>query len=432
MTRMKPKKSYLPVSTPCERGEATMGFRRLIQSFACICLCTLFAACSKAETDAQRRRARELSKKVAPPPWSASPIRVDLSAHLYDRPELDFAVDGHHDILVWHDANRNGDAHKRRLKQIVASEDGRVLSEAVDANGGLTGAFANRFPPVCWRQQWRGLGESSDAISFSDDGRYALSVRRQTQRTDWQPEKTWLAELHERGTKDKLWSVQLTGTRDPCEVAFVEVKHSPSILVAYSGIDACTLSMQDGTISGRFTYGPKDTRETALAYKRKFNIQLADGDPALRFSAETVAVDSKRALLACGDFFSRRVRVVHLDRPHDLVVELNSEDDPYLPKGGTWHVDRVRFRGGRYLIIAYDFSGRGGVTPMEPIEVYDVETWRKCWYVNDPEVLAATISRDGSRLAFMRGMVLEMGPFSGATPTFSRPAQSAPASGRES
>jgi hypothetical protein len=227
------------------------------------------------------------------------------------------------------------------------------------------------------------------------------------------------AELWHFGQTNRMaWSVVLPemigGAGLSGKAWFSSTGTNACVLVAFEGLDAYVLSQQDGKLVDSFTYGKPDSPADAEARAKRFHLDPEDYG-ANSFSAGPLAFEPSRKLLACGDSSSRRLRIVTVEKPHRVLFEANSEDNPARPRGGTWSVASVHFDGnGRYLVVGYSFGGRLTTKQYEPIEIYDTLKWQLVWSVNSPGICSAQpprISPDGKMMALTRGDVLQIGPF---------------------
>lgn len=384
-----------------------MNLRPSSKDVALYLLIVLSSGCT-----AQQKRIVELTRFAAPPDWAEPPVRTSLPEYLGDGIKLEFAADSSRSLLAWSiPLDVPGNYLIQPVHEVVIDERGQIVA-SVQAGNDLPQSFAASFPRVAWRQpQYAFLNGIKDlnAWGFSADGKYTITDRYTS--NDRRPEHR-VIELWDRASKALVWSKPspcgFFGTSMPEQIVFERYRGQDAILMALDGDEAVVLAAVDGSVLDRFTYGPPNTDESEAAYRKKFHLHELE---SAGFSASEVDLDLQRRLVACGDLHSRRVRVVQLDPPHNLVVELNADDPPNRPWGGCWYVFRVRFAGGKYLIVDYHFGGRGTSRVYDSTEIYEVGTWQRCWYQNDAETAAVTISPDGARLALRRGRVLEIGPF---------------------
>ena len=99
---------------------------------------------------------------------------------------------------------------------------------------------------------------------------------------------------------------------------------------------AFVLSQENGKIIDTFGYGPVDTDDILNGIKKRFNISCPEGatECDLDFLSSKLSYNSKKRLLASGDGHSQRVRIIDIDSPHKMILELNSDINPRIPKGG--------------------------------------------------------------------------------------------------
>jgi hypothetical protein len=365
----------------------------------------------------------------AGPPWPAGPARVDLTGLGFEVAQLELSQDGRH-VCAWGWLPPLiGDYQRDPGRAAVFDLAGRAVQEALDQDGRLTGTFFDLFPATAWRVAYADFVKKAGGWGFTanlDWGVRLVEPRepnlfggRPASLTDAAP-RNWTVELWRlRPERVRLWATRpLPDAVQGLEtVGFFERGGVPLILLAFGGREAAILSRADGSLVEMFTYGHIETDDEAVAYKRKFGLDLSDGDPALRFTTHAMAFEPSRRWVACGAFWGRRVRVVSADPPHETVFEAHGGDSPWQPAGGVWRVQRVEFAaGGRYLIAEYHFGGRGTLLVMEPTEIYDTRTWQIVWQEESLSISDVSLSPDGQTLAFRRSSVLEIGRFAPSGP----------------
>ena len=131
----------------------------------------------------------------------------------------------------------------------------------------------------------------------------------------------------------------------------------------------------------------------------------------LTFCGTVFACAARNGVLACGSCADNRVRVIELANPHELAVEVNSDESPYQVFGGLWSVAKLAFfEDGRYLLALYDLHGRQIPHPRWRYGVIETRNWREVWRTELPVGEPLCVSPDGQLIARVRDGVLEVLP----------------------
>ena len=357
--------------------------------------------------------------------WPKPPVRVDLKTYLGEAPvstSLEFSADGRL-VCVWWLSNRTvGDYKKLPGRTAVFDVNGKLVEEATDASGQLQREFIHMFPDLSWRRRFAEFVQDTNdwrvsAWGFAPDGSLGARFLKPAHNDNYYtPGKAQLWRF--APTNSSLWSVELPKQVDSWSggrIWLCDIDGKASVMLAFFGIRACVLSETDGALVDAFTYGKPDTEAEAEARARGFGLIGEADDVSHFFTAGEVAVDTSRNLIACGDAFSRRVRVLAIGRPHKVVFEANAEDNPERPRGGNWSVTSLQFGAdGQYLVVGYRFGGRFTEKTYYPIEVYETRSWRLVWRVNGEDARSyrpPSISPDGKAIALVRATMLEIGAF---------------------
>jgi len=181
--------------------------------------------------------------------------------------------------------------------------------------------------------------------------------------------------------------------------------------VSFKGNYGLILDLNTGAVRSDLTYGAITTDAQAIQRKRKFGLKYSDDDPSLRFSANALAIDEERLILAAGAAHDRRVRIISLAPPFSMICEFNDEDNPQNPPGGSWRVHRLNFAAsGKYLIAEYFFAGRGTTSIMRETEIIDTRQWRVVKEICSHKIHSVALSPDGEEIAFIQDNLLYIGP----------------------
>lgn len=357
--------------------------------------------------------------RLREPRWPSPPVQVSLKRYGGGCVPLEFSPDGQLLCAWWLPHPPIGDYNKLPGLASVFDIHGSSVPEATDAKGQLAGRFASMFSDIAWRWRFSYFVQDTNGwkvTAWGVSADYTVGVRFvQPEHKDFAGGKVELWHLGQ--TNWLSWSTALPESVNGWTrgtVWFFDVSGSPFVLVAFNRITGYVLSQEDGKVIESFTYGKPDSPADAEARAKRFHLDPEDYG-ANSFSAGILAFEPSRKLLACGDSSSKRLRIVAVDKPHRVLFEANSEDNPAGPRGGTWSVASGHFDGnGRYLVVGYSFGGRLASKQFEPIEIYDTGKWRLVWSVNNPGICSAQpprVSPDGKVMALIRGDVLQIGPF---------------------
>ncbi len=414
ITRLEQSPSQVQSTDPKRRKNVKMIPTCLYSSFGIL---LLTASC----VHSAQSRLDEITR-LKEPPWPSAPVRVDLKPYgggsLPEDVSLEFSADSQLVCAWWLPNPPLGDYNKVPGRAVVFDVQGKRIAEATDQDGEAVGKYVSLFPESAWRRRFADFVQDTNDFrtsiwAFTPD--YSAGVRfLKPARSDF---ALGTAELWRFSpTNSRVWLVTIpervlhTGLG-----GFFEVDGKSCLLIAFNGMDGYVLSRRDGSLFDHFTYGKPESEAEATARKRKFHLLWPGLDSSLYFSASALAFDPSRRLLACGDSNSRRIRVVMVDRPHKVLFEANTEDNPERPLGGNWFVDYIHFdAGGKYLIVGYYFTGRFVRKSYYPVEIYDTRTWQLVWSMNSSEIYSANrprVSPDGKTMALIKGDWLEIGPF---------------------
>ena len=277
--------------------------------------------------------------------------------------------------------------------------------------------FKKKFPKIYNQYVHRKFIANQDGWGISKDGQNIVTLNKKNAFT-LGGSKWDLCFFSQKNNEQKLtWSLTLSKIYgfSPL-VDFFTWKDQDCIIVAFVGEDVRILSQQDGKTINQFAYEPINTDLTRSKYREKHNLWFAD-NVELNYSVGCVAFEPNKNLLVTGDTNSKRVRVININKPNDLLIELNTNAPPNRPWGGNWSVRNLRFASqGKYLIIEYNFMGRYTSKVFEPTEIYSVNNWELCWSENKQEIHSVTVSPDGKKLALINNMILEIGLINGKAP----------------
>ena len=219
-------------------------------------------------------------------------------------------------------------------------------------------------------------------------------------------------DLYDLKKQRTLWSKDIPTFQDAKKLILIPGATQTIALVLFGGMKGVLLDAGTGNFVTEFSYGPVESRDEVKSRKERFRLDLPEDDPALRFSGTSFAVEPRNRLLAVGCMNDRRVRVLTLDPPYRLLLELHSDEHPRRPEGGSWRVDRVDFAAnGRFLIVESYFAGRGTRKVLRPTEIYETEGWKKVWETNDATIQAVTLSPDGTKIAYIQKDTLKIALF---------------------
>ncbi|MEW6742136.1 MAG: hypothetical protein AB1486_05200 [Planctomycetota bacterium] len=369
------------------------------------------------------------------PKWPSTPIVMDLPPSMEHAPELEFSADG---TLLAARTWQAGDAGESPLGTLVFNDHGVLVPGAVDDEGQFTSDYELIFPFLRPSDSGPGLlwyhtnrlrkfaphrELFSEAAAWAFSAAFDLVVRVANPRNDeGKPEdpydssaSLWTVELWELDPEPaKVWGVDLQGMSQTLdEAAFFEHEGRKLLFLGLIGQHGFLLNLTDGSLVDKVSYGTTHAKAVEEWMKRaKAGEKVGKLEDLPSFFATSLSCDSERRWFACGDFESRRVRIVSLDPPYETVHEWNTGDDAHQPPGGGWRVERVRFAGqGRYLIVEYHFGGGGTSLSMRPTDIFETTSWSRVWHENTAEIDSVCLSQDGRRLAFVRNQTVEMGPF---------------------
>ncbi len=345
---------------------------------------------------------------VDAPPVSNKVFTFNLDKYVKYWPHFEFAIDGGGYILCWW--HLGNDPYQKMLGgTLVFNHQGQVIDVQKNENS-LKKEYIDLFPSATYRQKWPDFIKNADGYGFSDDGCYGIRLFEDRLWGDWNAELWKICEK-----RQLLWKIDKF-TREGLYpiIKFIRYKGEECIIVAFNVGKAIVVAQENGKVLDSFEYGPQDNEEILKEIKKKFHISCPEGvnECDLDFSSSKLAYDSTNRLLASGDGHSQRVRIVEIDPPHKMIIELNSECNPRQPKGGTWKVTKLGFtKDGKYLLVEYDYQSLITGVSFSPTEIIDTETWQYCWFENSEEISEVTLSPDGKMIAYKRGSVLEVGSF---------------------
>lgn len=344
------------------------------------------------------------------PSWIGKYVSVDMASKIY-RPYVrtEFATNGDNKILVWSISRESlykedWETNLNRLigSNIIVDFDGNILDDE-GANWLLNHDSGNLFPRISCPQRFQDFTQNTQLWSFSDDLKYGAKIE-----TCAYSKGECQLQLYDMSRKSTLWTYPL---KEPVIYIgrFLRWNNIECLYVVFVR-KICIFSLQKGQLIYEFSCPAKES--TDFEYQKKFDRDKSDQIFTDSFYATNTAFNNKKRLIACGDFYSRRVRILPIDSPKELVCELNSKDDPESPWGGLWSVSNLKFNdNGDYLIIEYRYAGRLTSKVFYPTEVYDTKTWKLCWSENSLDIQNVDVSPDGTKISFLRGDVLEIGDF---------------------
>jgi hypothetical protein len=344
------------------------------------------------------------------PEWPREPVRIELNGLVdceRDFPDVEFSVDGSMLCVWWHP--RTGDYSKDPVAYVLFDTEGQ-LRERSEQVATSTNSLLRAFPSVWWRVLHRDFVAGASAWCFTADlaqGARVVGGRRVAPVLE-------LWRFAPRATQ--LWQRALPSQyiRTSPLLAFAPTATNgvADVLVDLDGQEALVLSGSTGDELGRFTYGHIESDEEAARRAKRFGVRSLSRDPAMKFSVMSFAIDAGTRRLACGSLHGRRVRVVETVRPYLTLFEANANDNPWVPDGGVWSVERVTFLcQGKYLLAEYRFGGRSTAPPMYPTDIFATDTWSRVWHENSLAIRSVTLSPDGKKIAFLRQCRVEIGDF---------------------
>jgi len=213
--------------------------------------------------------------------------------------------------------------------------------------------------------------------------------------------------------KERIWNVKHPSERVIHEVQFLKMDMTDVILGGYSGSRVLILDRVDGHVVESFRSFQRETHDEMEAYRKKYGLTfVSDGEPMLRFSPKSMALEPTKKLIAYGASYGRQIRIVSLDPPRQMIREINPDESPFAAGRRIWSVQNLRFCGGNFLVARYVLEGSTRATSGAPTEILDTRTWRVVWREKSTDIGDVCLSPDGKRIAFLRKQaILEIGPF---------------------
>ena len=301
-----------------------------------------------------------------------------------------FDVSGQFLCLTAHTWATNAD-FSQALHYVILSVEGVVQASSEEVNPDAN--LLARFPDLATRLSHRALVSRDDYTNmFLDQDRWVVA-----------PDLSWCARVRQTSDSsdliekfnlnpqvEKQWTWNCKGAYGPpsCRISFVKFPSREVIALSCSFGETALLDARTGTTIDRVPYGP--------------------GSGMVSNTAIATCVIPKSGWLICGEYESKRIRVISLNPPHGIVREVG-------PKGvnglGVWSTFRLEATAdGQFLLKVSDWGSRlmGGKTETE---IYDTDTWKVLWRDVDRHGGDVTLSPDGRRLAIRKGQELEIRRF---------------------
>ena len=382
---------------------------------------------------------------VVEPTWSEPPIRITSRVVNREYPsKLEFSPDGNLLCVVW----------PREPSIVVYDSKGSMVQDAVNSNGFLQKEYRNIFPKIALcssdgifaphdTRRMSKKTEFEDIISgscgwlISNDYKNVVVLTNKTlsdyskkcedgtwpvakgePEHEWQDVEYWQLEPQ----KKQLWSTRIQGKHVGIQSSgFFSVNETSFLFLNFFLDCAYVFRINDGVLIDKFEYGPQDTEEQILAKMKRYNLKdKSFWKSELKFTPSKFSFEPVKRLLACGDFHSRRIRVLSVDKPHNILFEAFAEANPMSDSNlfydkGFWYTDKVEFAGDQFLIVDYEAAGRGRWRPIPTIfrtDIYKVGTWKRVWMKNSNSISGVTLSANGNKIAIIRNGIIEYGNFS--------------------
>jgi hypothetical protein len=322
-------------------------------------------------------------------------------------PSIEFSTTGESLCVWWWPHNKVGDYTKDQVAFLVFDLDGKLLEERSSADQ-PQGNLKAVFPSVTWRFRYQEFLRNT--IGWYFDTNLAMGVRVFAATNNTTKVEMWQLEP----TTNLLWInyMRTMNMHRVKKIGVVPHDKYDVVLVPVSSKEIALLNKTDGNLQEQFTYGHIETDQESINRKKRFKLQYANSDPALKFTMGCLSYDPSRRYIACGSFFDRRMRVVRSDSLHEVVFEAHSDDDPKEPEGGVWNVSRVEFLGsGRFLLAEQRWGGRGSDVVRIVTDIYETDGWKQVWNEDCRTTKSVTLTPDGTKLGCLRNGVVEIHNF---------------------
>ena len=300
-------------------------------------------------------------------------------------PELAFDASSRLLCVTWTTWATNA-SFVEQLHYAILDEKGTIRCDSEsNTNTGLILKFprlyVQRFHPevVCY---------ATYTNQFLDAGRWAIAQDMSScVRVRQQPGLSDVVELWSlKPAVEKRWGWTRSEKHQPpyCSVQYVTFGQEPAIAVVCSSE---TVFLD--TVAGK-------ELQTVSSEK--------DGEV---YVTGAVCVIGEKGWLISARCDSKRLRVQSLEPPHHILKEVGREGANWT---GGWFTHRIEsLDGGRRVLKQSDYSCRGGLVQYtRETEIFDTDTWKSVWKVEEHGPGTVAVSPDGKRVAIRRGKTLEI------------------------
>ena len=396
------------------------------------------------------------------PQWKTSPVLIDISP-IPLPPENGWSREMYMDCMEFSPDGKYLCVRFTHYKQprpriFVYDESGELVNDAVGKDGFLTDAYRELFPEISMRSsayimvndpynvyestrnesKYAELTGFAHAWFFSKDYKYLVTISN--------PEMEKYVERKAAGKptymlypdlkyvnvecwqltdgKRRLWSSKLKVNQDSgatgIEVGeFFNKNGRDYIIFNYFLEPAYVFDAESGKLVDSFEYGPDLTEDDVDKIIQRYGLNREHWEDEIEFSPSEFAFNPLNRLLACGNFTSRHLRVISVDKPHKVVFEVFKYSSPQTPSNlfygsSFWSSGELSFAGDKYLIVK-NYAAARSLFRKRPylrrVDIYNMKTWKRVWNMTALKGFYVILSDNGEKIAVTRGDFIEMGNF---------------------
>jgi hypothetical protein len=420
---------------PCSKHGITMKHKTLSTSWFTAIAAFLLTSCAFTAPNDPKMMDTNSSKwqgtKHIRVVWRSPPCRINIEQFYNSGNEgYEFSSDSKL-ICIWKFPDfTDRDYHFRPatypVQCAVFDLNGQLQGNATNGNGFLTDLYKAQFPKTFRRQacsDWfSSFGTNTSdyvvmACNVSPDN--TLGMRIVAGRKGVDPHTEGFSPIVElwrlSPIKVRIWSKQIP-ERTIFENGLVDcfqMDNKTFILAAFQGRNAFVLSQDTGDIVDRFTYGPEETEAELRAREKLFRLDARD-DFVVRFQAGYLAFDPERRVLALGDAYDMRLRIVSVDPPHAVLFEAHTSENHHTPWPGDWTIMSVGIEAHKFVVVSYMWANRLFGEGYDCEEAFSLDTRKLVWSATNDGISFGSpyVSPDGKMMAIGKDKWLEIGPAS--------------------
>ena len=377
-----------------------------------------------------------LPYEVVEPQWIDEPVQIALKGGPKCR--MEFSPDGSLLCVAWDSFETDN------ITFTIYDAKGKIVSNTTNKDGILPDKYRALFPKIAlrssegidlrvggeenlWNSKRSILGDipHSGGWVFSPDYKYVLCLSNlEVKNNEWGRRESWDVEYWQlEPVRKKLWTTRIEDDQEQIRSSgFFNCNGEQYVFFNFYLSNGYILRTKDGTVLRKVYYGKTETDEEIAQKMKRYNLKEKDKPfwtGRLHFTPSSFSFCPSKRLLACGDFQSRRWRIISVDSPYETIYLKHDDANPMSESnlwydGGFWDVTRIEFAGDRFLIVDTGAGARGMWKPIASVyrtDIYRIDNWERVWMESAHSISNVILSADGKKIAFFRNKMIEYGNF---------------------